>query len=90
MRVDPISNVSGPENTRSANPEPKTRTPQEQADVAESVKLLQALKEVPATRADKIAQAKALIQDPSYPNDSILRQVANVLTDHLKPGHPSK
>lgn len=45
--------------------------------------LKKSLNEAPAVRADKVAKAKALVADSSYPSDSTLSQVAGLLADNL-------
>ncbi len=42
--------------------------------------------ETPDIRADKVARAKALVSEPSYPQDSVLSRVADVLSKNLAPG----
>lgn len=41
----------------------------------------------PAVRAEKVARAKALIDNPDYPPKEVLQSVAGLLADHLsQPG----
>lgn len=85
MRIDSNSNV--PEFSKVAATKPKAPAVETEAnaiDLEASAKLTEALKAVPAVRAEKIAQAKALVADPSYPNDTTLRQVANVIAANIK------
>ena len=44
---------------------------------------LRALHEIPEVRADAVARARALVQDPSYPSPEILRRVAFLLAGKL-------
>ncbi|HLP77182.1 MAG TPA: hypothetical protein VK327_09715 [Candidatus Paceibacterota bacterium] len=58
-------------------------------DFAASTQLTKAMEKIPAVRADKIAMAKALVENPNYPDKATLQQVANIITDHLKPENPA-
>ncbi len=90
MRVDPNSSVPDPLNVAPAKAKAPASAPELEAnDFAASEKLTQALKNLPDVRADKVAAAKALVQDPAYPNDATLRQVASVLTEHIKGEKPA-
>ena len=44
---------------------------------------LHALRKIPDVRADEVARARALVQDPSYPLPEILRQIAFLLAGKL-------
>jgi hypothetical protein len=48
-----------------------------------SARLLSSLKALPDMRAEKVAQAKALVQDPSYPSDEALGKVADTLAGSI-------
>lgn len=52
-------------------------------DFGGSAQLLEKLEKTDETRADKIAAARALVQDPNYPNETTLRKVADVIADGL-------
>jgi len=41
------------------------------------------LKDVPAARTDKVALAKSLISDPSYPSAGALDKVATLLSQNI-------
>jgi anti-sigma28 factor (negative regulator of flagellin synthesis) len=49
-----------------------------------SNKLNQELEQPPTVRAEKVAAAKALLADGSYPSDAMLGKVANLLAAHLQ------
>jgi anti-sigma28 factor (negative regulator of flagellin synthesis) len=49
-----------------------------------SNKLNQELQQPPTVRDDKVAAAKALLADGSYPSDAVLGKVANLLATHLQ------
>lgn len=46
--------------------------------------LKHALEQTPTVRADKVAAAKALLADGSYPSDALLGKVADLLAEHLQ------
>ena len=52
--------------------------------LAGSQKLAEALKQTPEVRPEKVAEAKRLLQDPSYPSDAVLGKVAGLLAQHLQ------
>jgi hypothetical protein len=90
MQVNPNNNVPGPIGVPRVKSNALTATPQDKTVPAGSADLARALRNVPAVRAVKVAQAKALVQDPSYPNEAALRRVADVLADHLRPRNASE
>lgn len=47
-------------------------------------KLLQAVKELPLVRADRVARARELVNDPAYPSDAVLGKVSDVLAANIK------
>ena len=90
MRVNPNNAPSAPTPGRAA--QAKTTGPtlgNDKLTLNRSEKLVQTLKQLPASRTEKVARARNLVQDSAYPSDAVLRQVAGVLADHLKPGDPS-
>lgn len=91
MRVDPNSHVPDPLNVSAAKAKeaPVSAPKEDNTRFTASARLTEVLENLPDTRADKIAAAKALVQNPSYPDESTLRKVANVLTDHLHPNNPA-
>jgi 2,4-dienoyl-CoA reductase-like NADH-dependent reductase (Old Yellow Enzyme family) len=46
---------------------------------ASSSALEEALRNLPASRADAVAEARAFLADPNYPSQDTLRQVSNLL-----------
>ncbi len=42
----------------------------------------------PAVRAEKVARARALIDNPDYPPKEVLQSVAGLLADHLTQSEP--
>jgi hypothetical protein len=45
--------------------------------------LQQSLKDSPQIRPDKVAQASALVADPSYPSADVLDRLAGLLAQHI-------
>ena len=50
---------------------------------AELFKALEVAKASPDVRADRVAEVKARLQDPSYVNDSLLSMTADKIVDQL-------
>jgi len=44
----------------------------------------QSLQAAPTVRPEKVARAKALLSDPTYPSAGVLSRVADLLTQHLQ------
>ena len=84
MRVNPNSDIQGPIGATPMKSKGKTATPQDNVDLAGSTELARALENVPVVRADKVAKAKALVEDSSYPNETALSRVAGVLANHIR------
>jgi hypothetical protein len=42
----------------------------------------------PEVRSEKVAQAKALIQDSSYPSDEVVSRIAALIAERLNAGGP--
>jgi hypothetical protein len=84
MRINPNNKLPDPLNIPPTKPKTPTKTSQNAGDFTTSTQLTKSLEKLPLTRADKVAKARELIQDPSYPNDVTLRKVANILTKHIK------
>ena len=57
-------------------------------DLTKTDALDAALKATPAVRAEQVARAKALIQDPAYPSDKVVAQVAGILAKIRDRGVP--
>jgi hypothetical protein len=53
---------------------------------ANSTALAQAVKNLPASRPEAVAQATELAADPNYPSSAVLRQVATLLAGSLVSG----
>lgn len=51
--------------------------------MSQSDDINRALDQAPAARADKVAQAKALLADGTYPSDADLGKVADLLARNL-------
>jgi anti-sigma28 factor (negative regulator of flagellin synthesis) len=83
MRVNPNSETSAVSATpgRTAAPEPRLGQDQLAATATES--LNRSLQQTPEVRADKVAEAKALIQDGSYPPAVIIRKISALLAIKL-------
>ena len=49
----------------------------------QTTSLEQALKNSAQVRPEKVAQASALVADPSYPSDEVLDRMAGLLAQHI-------
>ena len=84
MRIDANNNWMGLggaalQQQRASEPRPATY----ETDLAASKQLTQQIDKLPLVRTEKIAHAKDLLQDPSYPSDHTLAQIAGLLADRL-------
>ena len=79
MRVNPNNDAAAvsatPRRVAAAGPQ----LGQDQLALNKTDSLNRALEQTPATRADKVAEAKALIQDGSYPPEVIIRKISALL-----------
>ena len=64
---------------------PEARLGQDKLALAGTDALNQALSQTPVMRDDKVAQAKSLISDPSYPPPVLIRKISALLAIHLDP-----
>ena len=84
MRVDSsnrysgITDVSARANAKSAGAQ------QDAVSVGDTQFLQRSLQNQSDVRADKVAAAKALVADNSYPQDAVLGRVADILSKNLK------
>jgi anti-sigma28 factor (negative regulator of flagellin synthesis) len=85
MRVNPNSEAmvvsAGP--GRTAAPQP--RLGQDEMTLTTAQSLNRSLEQTPDVRPDKVAEAKALIQDGSYPPAVIIRKISALLAIKLDP-----
>ena len=63
---------------------PSTATAADQTSFQVSAALQDQLKNLPATRPEKVAQAKALVSDTQYPPGEMLDRIAVLLAIHVK------
>jgi hypothetical protein len=70
-----------PRKTNAADQKPTLEG--DQLTMTDSEGLNRALQQTPTVRADKVAQAKALIADDSYPSAAQVAQVADLLAKNL-------
>ena len=64
---------------------PEPRLGQDKMAFTTTESLNRSLEQTPAVRADKVAEAKALILDVSYPPAVIIRQISALLATKLDP-----
>lgn len=62
---------------------PAARTAAARDSFASSNALEGAVRNLPASRPEAVAQARALATDPNYPSPAILRQVSQLLAESL-------
>jgi hypothetical protein len=85
MRVNPDNDVAF-QSYASAVQSRKTVTPTagDEVDLSGAACLEETVRNLPLVRPDKVAHAKALLEDPSYPNDATMEKVAGVLAENSK------
>jgi hypothetical protein len=83
MRIEPKHNVAGATKLSPTGNKLAHIAKTDHAEFAASDNLMRKLDETTEVRAEAVARAKALVADPSYPNDSTVRKVARVLAQHL-------
>jgi len=49
----------------------------------QTTSLQQTLRDTSQVRPEKVAQASALVADPSYPSDDVLDRLAGLLAQHI-------
>ena len=79
MRVNSNSEPSVVAGTQGAAAPSAPRLGQDQSAFATSESLAQALERTPEVRSDKVAEARALIQNGSYPPAVIIRKISALL-----------
>jgi len=92
MEIKPINNLQAPKEIQEVSQQVKAQAPPkleslkgDTADFAATNNLVQKTKETAEVRADKVARARMLIQDPTYPDNVTIDQIAKLLADHLTP-----
>jgi hypothetical protein len=83
MRVNPNSEASAVSATPGRTKAPEPRLGQDKLAFATTESLNRSLEQTPEVRADKVAEAKTLIQDVSYPPAVIIRQISALLAIKL-------
>jgi len=63
---------------------PNAKAAADQTSFQVSTALQDQLKNLPATRPEKVAQAKALVSDAQYPPGDVLDRIAVLLAIHVK------
>jgi hypothetical protein len=85
MRVTGNSEPTGAAETQAAKIQVSNAAPaKETLALSASENLAGALKQIPEVRAEQVARAKELVNDPSYPSDAVLGKVSGLLADHIQ------
>jgi anti-sigma28 factor (negative regulator of flagellin synthesis) len=79
MRVNPNSDAAAVTASAASRPAPQPRLESDKLALTSSDNLTRALAQTPEVRAEKVAEAKALIQDGSYPPEAIIRKISALL-----------
>lgn len=82
-----VNQASEPSNVARPSRRPRGQSPglgQDELALGATETLGRALGTSPAARADKIAQAKALVADASYPSAAVLDHVAGLLAREIR------
>ena len=83
MRIEGNSELPSAASVQASTAPRKTPTEPKQVDLAKTDAVDAALKATPDVRAEQVAKAKALIQDPGYPSAKVVDQVAEILAKHI-------
>jgi len=83
MRVNSNSEASAESATPGRTTAPEPRLGQDKLAFTKTESLNRSLEQTPEVRADKVAEAKALILDVSYPPAVIIRQISALLAIKL-------
>jgi len=59
------------------------QSPRPAADLEASRKLARDLEAIPLVRSEKVEHAKTLVNDPSYPSDTVLDRISDLLAGRL-------
>ena len=87
MRIQPTSGMPDLTSLQLAAAKPRQATlGHDELALAGSKELDHALEQTPDVRADKVARARSLVQDPTYPSADVIRAVSDQLAQHLEPG----
>ena len=84
MRVDPNSNASAISAPQGQTAAPGPRLGQDKIALTATDSLNHSLEQTPDVRADKVSQAKTMIQDDSYPPELVIRQISALLANNLE------
>ena len=85
MRVDPNRELSRAGEIAPTKKVVSRGNSADAADLAGAARLSKQLSQIPDVRSEKVARAKALLNEPGYPGDKTLDRVAGLLADHLDP-----
>ena len=85
MRVNPNNEASVISATPSRTAVPQPSLGQDKMAVAATDSLNRSLEQTPESRAEKVAEAKALLQNGSYPPAVIIRKISALLAIKLNP-----
>ena len=87
MRISASSELTGmneiPSGPRSKTAAAAPGLGEDKLEGTQTEALERAQAQTPVVRPEKVAQARALIQDPGYPSADVLGQVASLLANHL-------
>jgi hypothetical protein len=84
MRIDANSELARAAKIQATVPPRKTPTTPDMVDLGKTDALNATLKAAPDVRAEQVARAKVLIQDPGYPSAEVVDRVAKVLARNIR------
>ena len=84
MRIEANRELSSAASVRASTASRKTPPESKQVDLGKADALDAAFEATPEVRAEQVAKAKALIQDPGYPSARVVDQMAEILAKHLR------
>ena len=83
MRVNPNSELVGLTRTTSQTGAGEPRLGADQLSLTTTETLNRAWEQTPATRVEKVAQAKSLVADITYPPPELIRKISALLAMNL-------
>ena len=85
MKVNPNSELVGVTRTPSQTEAGDPRLGADKLSLTAAETLNRAWEQTPATRSEKVAQAKSLVDDTTYPPPELIRRIAVLLALKLDP-----
>jgi hypothetical protein len=90
MRVNPNSETSGVVGVPSRTTARTPRLGQDNLALTSTDRIEASLAQTPAVRAERVAEAKKLVLDSSYPPEELINKLSALLASYIDPKNNSK